>query len=97
MEEKRIKKQDVEYLSELARIELTEQEKEKLCSDLEKILNYVSQLERLDTEKVEGTYHVLPVKNVFREDKVEKRIPEEDILKTAPARKENFYKVPKII
>jgi len=97
MEKKIIKKDDVDYLGDLARISLNEQEKEKICSDLEKILNYVSQLEKLDTEDVEPTYHSHPVKNVFRKDIVEKHLSNDEILKNAPERKSDFFKVPKII
>ncbi len=97
MDRKVIDKKEVEYLGNLARIFLTEDEKENLCADLEKILGYVSQLEKVDTEKVEPTYHVLPVKNAFRKDEVKQSFPKEEILKNAPGRKGDFFKVPKII
>ena len=97
MDKKVIDKKDVEYLGNLARIFLTEDEKENLCADLEKILKYVSQLEKVDTENVEPTYHVLPVKNAFRKDEVRQSFPKEEILKNAPDRKGDFFKVPKII
>jgi len=97
MDKKVIDKKIVGYLGNLSRISLTEDEKEKLCADLEKILGYVSQLEKVDTEKVEPTYHVLPVKNAFRKDKVKQSSSKEEILKNAPERKGDFFKVPKII
>ncbi|MCD6423278.1 MAG: Asp-tRNA(Asn)/Glu-tRNA(Gln) amidotransferase subunit GatC [Elusimicrobia bacterium] len=97
MDKKVIDKKDVEYLGNLARISLSEDEKEKLYADLEKILGYVSQLEKVDTENVEPTYHVLPVKNVFRKDKVKESFSKEEILKNATERKGDFFKVPKII
>ncbi|MCM8833057.1 MAG: Asp-tRNA(Asn)/Glu-tRNA(Gln) amidotransferase subunit GatC [Candidatus Omnitrophica bacterium] len=97
MEKKVIKREDVEYLSKLARIELNEQEKNKLEKELEKILEYVSKLNQVKTENVIPTYHVLPLKNVFREDISEESIPKEEILKNAPDKDENFFKVPRII
>ncbi|MCD6407834.1 Asp-tRNA(Asn)/Glu-tRNA(Gln) amidotransferase subunit GatC, partial [bacterium] len=90
-------REDVEYLGKLARIELSEEEKEKLENDLEKILEYISKLNEVNTENVPPTYHVLPVKNVFREDKVKESFPREELLKNAPDRTEEFFKVPKII
>lgn len=95
--EKKIEKEDVEYLGNLSRIALGEKEKEKLRMDLEKIISYVSQLEKVNTDDVEPTYHVLPVKNVFRKDKRERRFSREDILKNAPEQKDGLFKVPKII
>ena len=97
MEKKIIKREDVEYLGKLARIELSEEEKKKLENDLEKILEYISKLNEVNTENVPPTYHVLPIKNVFREDKVKESFPREELLKNAPDRTEEFFKVPKII
>ncbi|HDD64948.1 MAG TPA: Asp-tRNA(Asn)/Glu-tRNA(Gln) amidotransferase subunit GatC, partial [Firmicutes bacterium] len=61
------------------------------------IIDYVSKLKEVDTENIEPTYHVLPVTNVFREDKVEKSLDIEEVLKNAPDRFKNFFKVPRII
>ncbi|MGB9678022.1 MAG: Asp-tRNA(Asn)/Glu-tRNA(Gln) amidotransferase subunit GatC, partial [Candidatus Ratteibacteria bacterium] len=84
MEKKVIKREDVEYLSRLARIDLKENEKIKFEKELEKILEYVSKLNEVDTEKLIPSYHVLPLKNIFREDIPEKSTPKEEILKNAP-------------
>lgn len=97
MEKKIIKREDVEYLGKLARIELSEEEKKKLENDLEKILEYISKLNKVNTENVSPTYHVLPVKNVFRKDKVKESFSREELLKNAPDKTEEFFKVPKII
>lgn len=97
MEKKIIKREDVEYLGKLARIELSEEEKGKFENDLEKILEYISKLNEVSTENVEPTYHVLPVKNVFRKDTVRPSFSREEILKNAPDKNEEFFKVPRII
>ncbi|MCM8803753.1 MAG: Asp-tRNA(Asn)/Glu-tRNA(Gln) amidotransferase subunit GatC [Candidatus Omnitrophica bacterium] len=98
MGEKIIKREDVEYLGKLARIELTESEKIRFERELEKIVEYVSKLNELDTENVEPTYHVLPLKNVFRQDiPSNESVSCEDILKNAPERDRNLFKVPRII
>lgn len=97
MEKKVIKREDVEYLSKLARIELKEEEKIRFEEELEKILEYVSKLNEVNTENIIPTYHVLPLKNIFREDIPDKSTPKEEILKNAPDRDENFFRVPRII
>jgi aspartyl/glutamyl-tRNA(Asn/Gln) amidotransferase C subunit len=97
MEKKIISRQEVEYLSKLARIELKEEEKEKFEKELLKILEYIEKLKEVDTENVSPSYHVLLIKNVFREDIVEEFPSKEKILKNAPVEENNLFKVPRII
>ena len=97
MEKKIITSQDVEYLSKLARIELKEEEKKKFEKELLKILEYIEKLNEVNTENVLPTYHVLPVKNVFRDDTVEEFPFKEKIIENAPDREKNLFKVPRII
>ena len=92
-----VSRDDVEYVARLARIELTEEEKNTLTSQLNSILGHIEKLSELDTEGVEPTFHVFDVRNVFREDQVRPSLPTEEILKNAPVRDGNFFKVPKII
>jgi aspartyl-tRNA(Asn)/glutamyl-tRNA(Gln) amidotransferase subunit C len=88
---------DVEYIANLARLEFKEEEKEKFTEQFNKILEYIDKLNELDTENVETLYHVIDLKNVFREDEVKPSYPREEILKNAPSRTEFFFKVPKVI
>ncbi len=97
MEKKVITRQDVEYLSKLARIELKEEEKEKFEKELLKILEYIEKLNEVNTENVPPTYHVLPIKNIFREDNVEEFAYKEKILENAPDKEKDLFKVPRII
>jgi aspartyl-tRNA(Asn)/glutamyl-tRNA(Gln) amidotransferase subunit C len=97
MEKKIITSQDVEYLSKLARIELKEEEKKKFEKELLKILEYIEKLNEVNTENVLPTYHVLPVKNVFRDDIVEEFPFKEKIIENAPDREKDLFKVPRII
>ncbi|MCM8818248.1 MAG: Asp-tRNA(Asn)/Glu-tRNA(Gln) amidotransferase subunit GatC [Candidatus Omnitrophica bacterium] len=97
MEKKIIEKKDVEYLSQLIRIELKEDEKESLVKEIGKIIEYISKLNEINTENIEPTYHVIPIKNVFREDIPENYISREKMLKNAPDKDNNFFKVPRII
>jgi aspartyl-tRNA(Asn)/glutamyl-tRNA(Gln) amidotransferase subunit C len=87
----------VEHIAKLARLEFTDEEKQKLTHQLNSILIYVEQLNRLDTENVEPLSHVIDLKNVFRDDVVKPGLTQEEALKNAPAKTEKFFKVPKVI
>ena len=81
MDEKIISKEDVKYIGGLSRIHLDESEIEFLTKNLEDILHYIKKLEKLDVSKVEPMSHVLPIKNVFRQDKIEPSLTQENALK----------------
>lgn len=93
----KITKKDVEHVAKLARLRLTEEEKEKFGEQLSEILEYVEKLNVLDTAHVEPTSHVVALKNVMREDEVKPSLPVEEVLDNAPAREGKYFKVPKII
>ena len=93
----RIPIKEVEHIAKLARIRLTEEEKEKYSFQLGKILEYVQQLNELDLEVVPPTSHVVPLKNVFREDVVRESLPQEEALRNAPQKEGGYFKVPKVL
>ena len=93
----KVSKHDIEHIAMLARIDLTEEEKELFGSQLSSILDYMEKLDELDTSTIEPTSHVLSLQNVMREDTVRESIPREDALMNAPSHTEKFYRVPKII
>ena len=88
---------EVEHVAELARLELTDAEKERFAEQLSNILTHIDKLNRLDTDSVEPTSHVLPVKNIFRDDVSRELFLEGNSLDNAPDKDRNYYKVPKII
>lgn len=92
-----ITRKDVEYVARLARIGLSDDEIEYFTKQLEAILEYIGKLNKLDVSKVEPTSHVLPIKNVYREDELKKSLPVEDVLKIAVSKDKNQFKVPKVI
>lgn len=92
-----ITKKDVDHVALLGRLELTGQERDMYTRQLNDILEHFQSLERLDTDKVQPTAHVLPLKNVFREDWVGRHISREEALANCPDREESFFKVPKIV
>ena len=92
-----ISKEQVKYTADLARIAIKEEELETLSKQLQKIVDFIDKLKTLDISQVEPTSHVLPIENVFREDKLTASLKIEDTLKSAPSKEGNFFKVPKII
>ena len=88
---------EVEQVARLARLELTEEEKERTRAQLDSILSYIDKLNELDTSAVEPTSHVLPMTNVFREDQVRPSLSQEEALANAPDRHGLFFRVPRIL
>ena len=84
----------IEYVGILAKLELSEEEKEQAKKDMAEMLNYIDKLGELDTEGVEPMSHVFPVRNVFREDVVTNGDDRENILRNAPAEKDGMFVVP---
>lgn len=87
----------VDRIAGLARLSLSDHEKEALLADLNNILSYVEKLNGLDISEVEPTSHVLDLANVTREDEPRPSMPVDDALSNAPDRSGNFYRVPRII
>ena len=88
---------EVEHVARLARLALSDEEKEQMRSQLDRILGYIEKLNQLDTTGVEATSHVIPMTNVFREDAVIPSLPRDEALANAPDRLEGFFRVPRII
>lgn len=87
----------IEYVGILAKLELSEEEREQAKKDMGKMLDYIDRLNELDTDGVEPMSHVFPVNNVFREDVVCNGDEKEALLQNAPAMKDGAYKVPKTV
>jgi len=93
----KITKEQVEYVANLAKLDLSEEEKEMFTKQLDSILSYMDKLNQLDTTDIEPTSHVLPIKNIFRKDEVKPSLPSEEALANAPDRKNGFFRVPRVI
>lgn len=90
-----ISDETIEYVGILAKLELSEEEKEQAKKDMASMLDYIDKLNELDTTGVEPMSHVFPVNNVFREDIVTNGDDRENILKNAPEEKDGMFNVPK--
>ncbi|WP_449240830.1 Asp-tRNA(Asn)/Glu-tRNA(Gln) amidotransferase subunit GatC [Desulfoscipio gibsoniae] len=88
---------DVEHVALLARLNLNAEEKQLYARQLSDILDHARKLQDLNTGDIPPTAHVLPLQNVFREDKAGKHMPVDKVLANAPDRQDNFFKVPKIV
>ena len=91
----KISDETIEYVGILAKLELSEKEKEEAKADMEKMLDYIDVLNELDTDGIEPMSHVFPVNNVFREDVVTNEDDREEILANAPEAKDGAFVVPK--
>ena len=87
----------IEYVSILAKLELSEEEREQAKKDMGRMLDYIDKLGELDTEGVEPMSHVFPVQNVFREDIVSNSDTREQLLNNAPEQKDGMFMVPRIV
>lgn len=92
-----ISDETIEYVSILAKLELSEEEREQAKQDMGRMLDYIDQLNELDTEGVEPMSHVFHVHNVFREDVVTNGDDREAILKNAPEEKDGAFMVPRTV
>ena len=87
---------DVEHVAKLARLELTEEEKELYTKQLGDVLKYVDQMNEVDTTNVKPMTQVVDFSNVTREDIPNQEISKEALMANAPEEENGFFKVPKI-
>ena len=92
-----ITQEQVEHVANLARLNLSNEEKEKYTSQLNGILNFFEKLKHLDTTNVEPTSHVMDVYNVMREDENRPSVTSEEALRNAPDQEEGHFKVPPVM
>lgn len=90
-----ISDETIEYVGILAKLELSDEEKEQAKKDIGSMLDYIDKLNELDTTGIEPMSHVFKVQNVFREDVVTNGDESEKTLKNAPGEKDNMFMVPK--
>ncbi len=93
----KIDEAQVRQVAKLSRLDLTDKEVGRISGELSSILGYFEKLGELDTDSVEPLAHCLPIHNVFREDVPHEPLSSEKALQNAPDRKDNYFKVPKIL
>ena len=90
-------KEEVRYIASLSRIHLEEREVEYLTTNLAGILHYIEKLKKLDVSNIDPTSHVLPLKNVYRNDVVKPSLPQQEAVKISENQFNGFFKVPQVI
>ncbi len=93
----RITNKEVKHIAKLSRLYLSDEEIITFTEQLSSIIEYVEQLNSLDTGNIEPTSHVIPLKNVMRDDFLSGSLDRESVLQNAPDVTDKFYRVPKII
>ena len=88
---------DLQYVVNLARIDLSPEEEARIRPQMQEILKYVDKLNELDVEGIEPTAHAVPLTNVMRKDEVLPSLPCDDALRNAPRQVNGLFVVPKII
>ncbi len=91
-----ITKKEVEQVCSLARLELSDSEKDEFTCQLDSILEYMAKINELETANILPTSHPIPLTNVLREDKVKESLPVEEVLANAPDAGKGHFRVPKI-
>ncbi|MBU1727613.1 MAG: Asp-tRNA(Asn)/Glu-tRNA(Gln) amidotransferase subunit GatC [Candidatus Omnitrophica bacterium] len=92
-----ISKETVDYVANLARIQLNEQELERLSRQLQGILDFIDKLREIDISDIAPTSHILEIKNILRDDTPGESLPAEKALANAPSKNGRFFTVPKVI
>ena len=92
-----ITREDVEHVAYLARLGLTEEEKDRLAVQLSNILEAMQVIGQLDTSAIPPTAQVIPLTNVTRDDEVRPSVDREEILKNAPRRSGDYFLVPAVL
>jgi len=96
-QETKLSRVEVEHIAELAKLSLTDAEKERFREQLSAILEYAEMLQRLDTEAIPPTATVLPLRNVMAADEVRPSFAREDVLANAPEAEDGCFKVRAIL
>lgn len=88
--------EEVKHIAHLSRLELTDEEAKLYSGHLSRILDYAEKLKELDVDNVPPLSHPLPMKNVYRGDRVEASLPNEDALSNAPEKDGPYFRVPRV-
>lgn len=89
--------EEVEHIAELARLRLTDEEKERYREQLSSILDYFAQLQELDTSEIPPTSSVLPPRSVLRDDQARPGLSLEELLSNAPETEDDQFRIPPVL
>jgi aspartyl-tRNA(Asn)/glutamyl-tRNA(Gln) amidotransferase subunit C len=87
----------IEKLAHLARLSFTDEEKESIKTDLQRMISFIHKMEEVNTDDVEPLLHITEAKNILRKDEVKGTVTTAEAMKNAPLNDGHFFKVPKVI
>lgn len=87
----------VDHVARLARLDLSEDERERMRAELTKILEHAEKIQALELDGVEPTSHALPLRNVMRPDEARESLPQGEALANAPQSEDGRFRVPRIV
>ena len=93
----KITREEVEHVAHLARLNLNQQELEKMTEQLDNLLSYVAKLDELDTENIKPTTHAFSISNAFRDDIVQESLSRKEALANSPKQNDEYFIVPRIL
>ena len=93
----KLTRQDIESVAYLSRLQLSEEEKDKLTTQINRLLGNFEKLQEIDTDDVEPTSHVIPVSNVFRKDESRPSLPAEEVVFNGPQVAAECFVVPRVV
>jgi aspartyl-tRNA(Asn)/glutamyl-tRNA(Gln) amidotransferase subunit C len=93
----KINEELINQLAHLARLEFDNEEKQRILNDLNRILDYIEQLNEVPTDNVEPLIYLSPNQNILREDEVIETLSKEEALANAPKKDSDYFRVPKVI
>jgi aspartyl-tRNA(Asn)/glutamyl-tRNA(Gln) amidotransferase subunit C len=87
----------VDHVARLARLDLSEEERERMQVELTQILGHVERIQSLELDGVDPTSHAIPLRNVMRPDEERPSLAQDEALANAPAAEDGRFRVPRII
>lgn len=93
----KLTRSDVEHVAWLARLELSDIEKDQLTDRLNQIMIHFEKLQQLDTSGIQPTSHSIPVRNVFREDVAGPSLTADEAVSNSPEREDDYFVVPQVV
>ncbi len=93
----KVTRNDIDTVASLSRLNIRDDEVADVMEQLDKFLNYVDNLNGIDTTDIEPTTYALQMQNVFRTDTIKPSLPREDALSNAPLKEDGYFKVPRVL
>ena len=93
----KVTEKDIQTVASLSRLKISAEESAEVMNQLDKFLNYVENLQSIDTENIQPTTYALSMQNVFRADEVKKSLDRDLALSNAPLKEDGYFKVPRVL